>query len=121
MTPMDFRRALLRASLLLPLAGTLPVCAQEYPRKPIRLIVPFAPGGGNDTVARAIALSAGASLGQPVVVDNRAGAGLCAHRGDATRARYSTSPRGGLATVGLRYIQRSTTPSSASGHAPSHQ
>ena len=75
MTPMDFRRALLRASLLLPLAGTLPVCAQEYPRKPIRLIVPFAPGGGNDTVARAIALSVGASLGQPVVVDNRAGAG----------------------------------------------
>src|SRR5207302_11137184 len=75
MTPMDFRHALLRASLFLPLAGTLPVCAQEYPRKPIRLIVPFAPGGGNDTVARAIALSAGASLGQPVVVDNRAGAG----------------------------------------------
>src|SRR5436853_7553127 len=75
MTLMDLRRALLRVSLLLPLAGTLPVCAQEYPRKPIRLIVPFAPGGGNDTVARAIALSGGASLGQPVVVDNRAGAG----------------------------------------------
>jgi tripartite-type tricarboxylate transporter receptor subunit TctC len=75
MMPMDFRRALLRASLILPFAAALPVCAQEYPRKPIRLIVPFAPGGGNDTVARAIAQSAGASLGQPVVVDNRAGAG----------------------------------------------
>jgi len=61
--------------LLPPLAGTLPVCAQEYPRKVIRLIVPFAPGGGNDTVARAIAQSAGASLGQSVVVDNRPGAG----------------------------------------------
>jgi tripartite-type tricarboxylate transporter receptor subunit TctC len=72
---MDFHRALLRASLLLPLAGTLSVCAQEYPRRAIRLIVPFAPGGGNDTVARAIALSASALLGQPVVVDNRAGAG----------------------------------------------
>jgi tripartite-type tricarboxylate transporter receptor subunit TctC len=69
------RRALLRASFLLPLAATLPVCAQEYPRRAIRLIVPFAPGGGNDTVARAIAQSASASLGQPVVVDNRAGAG----------------------------------------------
>ena len=68
-------RALLAALFLVTLAGTLPACAQEYPRKAIRLIVPFAPGGGNDTVARAIAQSAGASLGQPVVVDNRAGAG----------------------------------------------
>ncbi len=68
-------RALLAALFLVMLAGTLPVCAQEYPRKAIRLIVPFAPGGGNDTVARAIAQSAGASLGQPMVVDNRAGAG----------------------------------------------
>ena len=68
-------RALLAALFLVTLAGTLPACAREYPRKAIRLIVPFAPGGGNDTVARAIAQSAGTSLGQPVVVDNRAGAG----------------------------------------------
>jgi tripartite-type tricarboxylate transporter receptor subunit TctC len=66
-------RALLAALFLVTLAGALPACAQEYPRKAMRLIVPFAPGGGNDTVARAIAQSA--SLGQPVVVDNRAGAG----------------------------------------------
>ena len=66
---------MLAALFVVTLAGALPVCAQEYPRKPIRLIVPFAPGGGNDTVARAISQSAGASLGQPVVVDNRAGAG----------------------------------------------
>jgi len=68
-------RALPAALFLVMLAGTLPVWAQEYPRKAIRLIVPFAPGGGNDTVARAIAQSAGARLGQPMVVDNRAGAG----------------------------------------------
>ena len=69
------QRALLAALFLVTLAGTLPALAQEYPRRAIRLIVPFAPGGGNDTVARVIAQSAGASLGQPMVVDNRAGAG----------------------------------------------
>ncbi|HYL26153.1 MAG TPA: tripartite tricarboxylate transporter substrate binding protein [Burkholderiales bacterium] len=49
--------------------------AQPYPAKPIHLIVPFPPGGGNDTVARAIAQQVGPDLGQPVVIDNRPGAG----------------------------------------------
>ena len=49
--------------------------AQSYPIRALRLIVPFAPGGGNDTVARSIAQQISAGLGQPVVVDNRAGAG----------------------------------------------
>ena len=49
--------------------------AQTYPGKALRLIVPFSPGGGNDTVARSLAQQIGGSLGQPVVVDNRAGAG----------------------------------------------
>ena len=46
-----------------------------YPVKPIHLIVPFPPGGGNDTVARAIAQQVGPDLGQPMVIDNRPGAG----------------------------------------------
>src|SRR5438132_12191998 len=79
-------RALFAALFLVTLAGTLPVWAQEYPRKAIRLIVPFAPGGGNDTVARPIAQSAGTSLGQPVVVDNRAGAGGRLGAGRAARS-----------------------------------
>src|SRR5438067_9826801 len=49
--------------------------AQSFPAKPIHLIVPFPPGGGNDTVARAIAQEISPELGQPVVIDNRPGAG----------------------------------------------
>ena len=61
--------------LALLLGGSAAAPAQDYPRKPIHLIVPFAPGGGNDTVARAIGMQLGAQLGQPVVIDNRPGAG----------------------------------------------
>jgi tripartite-type tricarboxylate transporter receptor subunit TctC len=49
--------------------------AQKYPTKPIRLISPFAPGGGTDVLGRVIAQRAAESFGQPVVVDNRPGAG----------------------------------------------
>jgi tripartite-type tricarboxylate transporter receptor subunit TctC len=51
------------------------VLAQPYPTKPIRLIAPFAPGGGADYVARVAGQKLGAALGQPVIIDNRGGAG----------------------------------------------
>jgi tripartite-type tricarboxylate transporter receptor subunit TctC len=49
--------------------------AQTYPAKPIRFIVPFTPGGGNDTIARLIGAKLTAATGQQVIIDNRPGAG----------------------------------------------
>lgn len=57
------------------MAIAAPVIAQSYPSKPIRLIVPYPPGGGNDTIARLLAQKINESWGQQLIVDNRPGAG----------------------------------------------
>jgi tripartite-type tricarboxylate transporter receptor subunit TctC len=64
-----------RALLAIALLAVLPAQAQEWPTKPVRMIVPFPPGGGTDTVARPLAAKLAQILGQQVVIDNRGGAG----------------------------------------------
>jgi tripartite-type tricarboxylate transporter receptor subunit TctC len=61
--------------MLLSLAATVPVRAQDYPVRPIRIILPFSPGGGTDLLARLLGQRFHDSFGQAVTVDNRAGAG----------------------------------------------
>lgn len=70
------QRGVICLSLAALIAAATPLAmAQTYPAKPIRFIVPFAPGGGTDLLARAIGVRLTDVLGQPVVVDNRGGAG----------------------------------------------
>jgi tripartite-type tricarboxylate transporter receptor subunit TctC len=73
---MKTRRTLLWA--VLAAAGTLsaaPLWAQDWPAKPVRVIVPFPPGGGTDTVARPLTAKLSQLTGQQFVIDNRGGAG----------------------------------------------
>jgi tripartite-type tricarboxylate transporter receptor subunit TctC len=68
------RRVLLFASLCAAALATAGARAQDFPSKPIKFVVGYAPGGPTDVIARILAQEVGTSLGQPVIVDNKAGA-----------------------------------------------
>lgn len=96
----------MRLSALLVIAIALPLGAQTYPSKPIRLIVPFTPGGGADVLARMIGPKLVEAWGQQVVIDNRAGAGgtigsqlVAAATADGHTLMLSSSAFAGAASI----------------------
>lgn len=86
--------ALMACLAALPVDAQTPPVKDAYPSKPIRFIVTYPPGGGNDIIARLIAQKLSESMGQPVQVDNRAGAG-----GTIGTAAAAKSPADGYTIV----------------------
>lgn len=72
------------AAVLAPMRLAL---ADTYPARPVRVVVPYPPGGGTDTVARAVFERVSVLMGQPFVIENKAGAGTTIGLGDLARSR----------------------------------
>ena len=97
------RLLLLAGAYVISVVAAAPVLAQDWPNKPIKWIVPFPPGGPTDTLSRAVAQKLSESIGQPVVIENRGGAG----GGVGMDALAKSTPDGytiGLSTIGTHAI-----------------
>jgi tripartite-type tricarboxylate transporter receptor subunit TctC len=98
------RAVLLQAAGLLLALTTSVAAQQDYPNRPVRLIIPFPPGGSNDVVGRMIGTHLSEKLGKQVIVDNRAGAG-----GVVGTEIVSKAPADGY-TLGVISIAHSVNP-----------
>ena len=92
---MHFKKIGILLTLLVSVIHGLPVEAQEFPNKPIRMVVGFPPGGGIDQLARLLADGMSSQLGQNIIVDNKPGAGTAIASAEIMRA-----PNDGY-TIGL--------------------
>ncbi|MFO1316131.1 MAG: tripartite tricarboxylate transporter substrate binding protein [Burkholderiales bacterium] len=81
------RVALAFAGVLAAALTVAPAAAQPYPNKPVRMIVPFAPGGATDIIARTVAQKLSDRLGQSVVIENKPGAGTTIGNAEVAKAR----------------------------------
>ena len=101
-TAIAHRAAAASATVLAALALLMaaPAAAQQWPTKPVRLVVTFSPGGSSDIVARALSVPLQAKLGQPVIVDNKPGAGGTIGASEIARA----------APDGYNLLMSNTTP-----------
>lgn len=88
------RRAAMAALMAVPMGGALAQPSGGYPAKPIKLVVPFPPGGGGDTLGRLTSARIGRELGQPFVIENVAGAG-----GNIGAMAVARSPADGYALL----------------------
>ena len=107
------KKKLIVPALTIALAGAFGVAhAQNWPTKPIRFIVPFTPGGGNDTIARLIGQKLTGVLGQQVIIDNRPGAGgtIGAEAAARSPADGYTMFLAGVATHGINPNLRKKLP-----------
>ena len=102
---MHFHKALMVAAVLGAAIAGAPAGAQNYPNKQIRFLVGFPAGGASDVVARAISQNLAEALGQPVVVDNRAGAAS-----NIAAEIVATAPRDGY-TIFLGTVSLAINPS----------